>query len=461
LTQFYTQSVSWTPCEGQFQCANIKVPTDYKNPQGESIQISAIKLATKGKKLGTILVNPGGPGGSGYDFVRDAATTNISAKLRASYDVLGFDPRGVKRSAPVTCLDDKARDASRAANYDLNTDAGLAQALADNKKIIDACVQNTGPRLGFIDTVSAAKDMDIIRAVVNDKQLNYLGYSYGTSLGTAYAEQFPKNVGKMVLDGAVDPQLSNAELTLEQARAFEAAIRAYVTDCLQQSQCPLSGSVDSAINQIRDLITAVQKSPMRAKDGRIVTGSTFVSGFILPFYNNENWPVLTDALTAAFKGDASPMLRLADFGADRSPDGTYSSNSTFAFTAINCLDYPMVTDAAGMRAEEQQLVQASPTLGYFFAYGGVNCTGWPYPPAGKPHAVNAPGVAPVVVVGTTGDPATPYQWAQSLSKQLPSSTLVTWHGQGHTAYGRSNACVTNAVDGYFVDGKLPSNNTQC
>lgn len=462
LRSYYTQKVDWAPCESDFQCATIKVPLDYSKPDGDSIGIAALKLSTKGNnKKGSLLVNPGGPGGSGYDFVRDAGATNISEKVRANYDIVGFDPRGVKRSAPVTCLTDQERDASREKTYKLDTDAGLAEALADNKAIAAKCAEKTGPALGHLDTASAAKDLDILRGVLNDEKLNYLGYSYGTFLGSTYASLFPDTVGRMVLDGAMDPSLSYEELTSGQARAFEKAILAYATHCLEQSGCPLSGTPEDAVGQIRDIINAVEADPRAAKDGRMVNASMFVSGFILPFYNDDNWPLLTQALGSAMKGDVSPMLRLADFGADREPDGSYSGNSTFAFTAINCLDYPMVTDTEGMRADEQQLRKDSPTLGSYFAYGGTSCKEWPYKNVRTPAPVDYKGSTDILVIGTTGDPATPVEWASELRKQLGTASLLTWEGEGHTAYGRSNDCVGNAVDGYLVDGKTPADNTVC
>lgn len=461
LDAFYAQEVVWEPCENGFQCAKVTVPMDYAKPDGDTIQIAALRAPSTGKKTGSLLVNPGGPGGSGYDFVKDAAGTHFSQSVRASYDLVGFDPRGVKRSAPVTCLTDAERDASRAKVYALDTDAGLAAALADNKAIAEQCAEKTGPVLGHVDTVSAAKDLDVLRAVVNDAKLNYLGYSYGTFLGSTYASLFPDNVGRMVLDGALDPSISNEELTSGQAVAFEKAIRAYVASCQQESSCPLTGNVDSGVQQIRDIINAVQSTPRLAKDGRLVNATMFVSGLITPLYNDQSWPALTQALEAATTGDVSLMLRLADLGADRGADGKYTSNSTFAFGAINCLDYPMVSDTAGMRAEQQRLMQASPTLGYFFAYGGTNCLDWPYKSLRTPTPVEYAGEAPIVVVGTTGDPATPVEWAASLRKQLGNASLLTWQGEGHTAYGRANSCIEDAVDKYLVDGTVPTDNTVC
>jgi pimeloyl-ACP methyl ester carboxylesterase len=461
LESFYSQKVSWTSCEQGFQCANINVPLDYAKPDAGSISIAAIRLPSQGTKKGSLLVNPGGPGASGYDFVKDAAKTHFTTKLRSGFDLVGFDPRGVKRSAPVTCLSDAERDAARQKVYRYDTDQGLNAALADTKATNAECVAKSGPALAHIDTVSSAKDMDILRAVLNDTKLNYLGFSYGTSLGSTYASLFPDNVGKLVLDGAVDPALSNEDITAGQAGAFEKEVHTYVADCQAKSGCPMTGNVDDGVQQIRDLIADVQQNPKRAKDGRLVTSADFVSAILTPLYDNQLWPVLTQALTAAVQGDDSLMLRIADFGADREPNGTYSSNTTFAFNAVNCLDYPMVTDTAGMRAEDARLRQVSPTFGYYFAYGGINCKDWPFKPLHTPAPAKYTGAAPIVVIGTTGDPATPVEWAGSLRKQLGNASLVTWKGEGHTAYGRSNNCVSGAVDNYFVDGKVPSDGTMC
>jgi hypothetical protein len=215
------------------------------------------------------------------------------------------------------------------------------------------------------------------------------------------------------------------------------------------------------VQQVRDLIAAVQQTPRTAKDGRVVNATMFVSGLITPLYNDQSWPALTQALEAAMAGDVSLMLRLADLGADRASNGTYTSNSTFAFNAINCLDYPMESDTAAMRAEQQRLMQDSPTFGYFFAYGGTNCADWPYKNVRTPAPVEYTGESPIVVIGTTGDPATPVEWAASLRKQLGNAALLTWEGEGHTAYGRSNSCIEDRVDTYLVSGQVPGDNTVC
>ncbi|NKX56312.1 alpha/beta hydrolase [Arthrobacter sp. E918] len=459
LRPYYDQQVDWERCEGRFQCAQVEVPLDYAEPGGERIKIATIR--TTGGSEGSILVNPGGPGASGYDLVRDGVEMQTTDKLRGSYNIVGFDPRGIKRSAPVTCLTDEERDAARQVDYDIDTDEGIAEAVEDAAELAAKCARKTGPVLGHVDTLSAARDMDILRAVLGEDRLDYLGWSYGTFLGAQYAELFPKRVGRMVLDGAMDPALGGHELTLGQAAGFEQALRSYVESCQAGPGCPLTGTVDEAVGQVRQLLKAVEESPMTADDGRLVPVNTFVSGLITPLYDDKYWPTLTSALSSALQGDPSPMLWLADASAQRHENGNYTGNTTFAFTAVNCLDYPMASDLPTMRKEAAELEKVSPTFGRYLAYGGTTCQNWPHEPVRKPAPVSAEGAGPIVVIGTTGDPATPYAWAESLAGQLSSASLVTFKGEGHTAYPRGNSCVQDAVDSYFVDGTVPADGTTC
>lgn len=466
LLPFYSQEVTWEECENgfrsSFQCATVEVPLDYAEPDGETIDLAVILAESDDTTpQGTILLNPGGPGGSGYDIVSDSVDYVTTDRLRENFNILGFDPRGVGRSTPVECLTDAEMDAMREEYYDPAVPAGLEAAREDARELAGKCEAKTGELLGHVDTVSAARDMDILRAVAGDKQLNYLGFSYGTFLGATYAELFPDKVGRMVLDGGLDPSASNEEITLGQAEGFENAIRAYVEDCLTSADCPLSGSTDEAVQTIRDLIASVEASPMTADDGRTVTVSTFVTGLIVPLYNSDNWPILTQALDEALQGNPSTMLYLADLNADRQPDGTYGSNTTVAFSAINCLDYPMTADDEQMALDAKKLEEASPTIGKFLGYGGITCEFWPYEPVNTPHEIKAEGAAEMLVIGTTGDPATPYQWSVALAEQLDSATLITWEGEGHTAYGRGDECIANTVDDYFIDGTVPSGDKVC
>jgi pimeloyl-ACP methyl ester carboxylesterase len=461
LQSYYAQTVTWTSCNKTFQCAEVKVPMDYAKPDGESIQLAVIRLPASGKRLGAMLINPGGPGGSGYDMALNGAKSYFSVKLRSAYDIVGFDPRGVQRSAPVKCISDAAMDKERQESFNLATNAGLDAAIAQNKSDAAECKKNSGPVLAHVDTVSSARDMDILRAVVGDKKLNYMGFSYGTKLGATYAGLFPQRVGKFSLDGALDPSLSIDEVSMGQAKGFEGAIHDWAANCLTKSDCPVSGTTDQAVQQIRDLNATYTADPQRAKDGRLVTGEEFTNAVAFAMYSTDLWDPLSGALTEAFKGDASGMLALADYSADRNADGKYTSNTASAFTAINCLDYPMDSNVAYMRAEAAKLEKVSPTFGALLSYSGISCEGWAYPPTGKPAVITADGAGPILVIGTTADPATPYEWAESLSKQLSSGVLVTWNGDGHTAYGRANACLTNTVDDYFVDGKVPAKGTTC
>jgi pimeloyl-ACP methyl ester carboxylesterase len=462
LERFYSQAVPWSSCEGgKFECATVSVPIDYANPSGDTAQLALIRLTGR-KAKGTLLVNPGGPGGSGYDMVKDSAQTMFTGRLLDSYSIIGFDPRGVKRSAPVTCVGPAEQDARRQVSDDYSTPAGLEAAFARQKQLIDACTANSGPILAHTDTVSAAKDMDIIRAAAaRQNQLDYLGYSYGTFLGATYAGLFPDRVGRMVLDGALDPALGSTEITRGQAKAFETAVHTYVRSCLGQSGCPLTGPEDAAVEQIRALISSVAAHPLPTGSGRVVNATDFVNGFILPLYNDSNYPALTAALKGALRGDGNGMLRLADIAADREQDGTYSSNSTFAFMAYNCLDYPVDASTTAMRTEAEQLAQDSPTLGAYFAYGAVNCRDWPYKPVRTPAPAHYTGASPILVVGTTGDPATPVEWAGNLRNELGNAALLTWQGEGHTAYGRGSTCVDNTVDSYLVDKKAPADGARC
>ncbi len=464
LEPFYSQEVEWEPCEDDFACASVEVPLDYSDPGRATIEIAAIRAdATKGEAQGTILVNPGGPGGSGYNIVRDALNRVASDRLREGYDILGFDPRGVNRSSAVECLTDKERDAAREEFIPADaTDEEVLELLrSDAREYADLCAERTGELLGFVDTDSAARDMDILRALVGDPKLNFLGFSYGTQLGAAYAGLFPERSGRLVLDGALDPSLTSEQVTLGQAAAFEKALRAYVADCQAGEDCPLPGDIDAGVATIQDLFQTVIDEPKPAEDGRLVTIGSFVQGFILPLYDNAGWPTLTDAVTSALDGDYTAMMYLADLSFEREEDGTYSTNATDAFTAVNCLDFPVVADPEQMSRDEAALVAASPTFGELLSYGGLTCEPWKYSPVGKPAPASAPGADPLLVIGTTGDPATPYEWSLALAGQLQSAVHVTWEGEGHTAYGRSNPCIADIVDSYFLEGTVPKDGVRC
>lgn len=462
VDRFYGQQLSWTDCGDSIQCATATVPLDWADPDGEVIQLAVNRHVATGDRLGSLLINPGGPGGSGIEALKSIALGRFGADVIERYDLVGFDPRGVGESAPVTCVDGPAMDAIVSTDFDFTTDEGIAAAEAAYGAFGAACLDNTGPVLGHVDTTSAARDMDVLRSALGDDTLNYVGYSYGTQLGATYAALFPERVGRVVLDGALDPTLTSDQVGAGQAAGFESALRAYVTDCQAGKSCPLTGTVDHGLAQIKQLLDRAREQPLSTGTDRPLTGMLAFSGIALPLYDQTNWQYLTTALKAAIQdNDGSVLLQLADLYYDRSSDGTYSTNSTAAFWAIGCLDGRATTDVAQMRAEAAAVEAVAPTVGYYFAYGGVICAQWPVPEVGPLDSYTAEGAAPIVVIGTTNDPATPYAWAQSLADLLSSATLLTYEGEGHTAYGRSNSCIGDAVDSYLIDGTVPADGTRC
>lgn len=461
LAPFYDQVLEWTAC-AEGQCATATVPLDYGDPTGPTIGIAlARKPASGGDAIGSLLVNPGGPGVSGVDFL-DQAASMVSDDVLRQLDLVAFDPRGVQRSSPIACLDGPQLDEVVAYDADYSTDAGIQEAVDVFRGVGEACLEGTGDALAHVDTVSAARDLDVLRAALGDDALTYLGFSYGTQLGATYAALFPSTVGRLVLDGALDPTLTSDELAEGQAQGFESALRAYVADCLAGTACPLRGDVDEAMGQIRALLDQATADPLPTGTDRRLTGSLAFTGIALPLYSQPSWPYLTQALDAAItKDDGGILLQLADAYYDRQPDGTYSTNATEAFWSIGCVDDRQSADPAEMRAQADRIQEVAPTMGSFFSYGGVVCADWPVPVAPGLDDYSAQGAAPILVVGTTNDPATPYAWAESLATTLDSATLLTYEGEGHTAYGSSNDCVANAVDAYLLSGTVPPDDTRC
>jgi pimeloyl-ACP methyl ester carboxylesterase len=462
LQEYYGQQVSWGEC-GDFECADVAVPLSYDDPAGEQITVAVKRLASTDPdaRVGSLLINPGGPGSSGVELV-DAASTMFSEDLRAAYDVVGFDPRGVGASTPVDCVSDAELDRLRSVDYDTETEEGRDAYGADANLIGDGCVAGTGELLGHVDTESAARDMDVLRAVLGEEKLDYLGYSYGTFLGATYAELFPQSTGNLVLDGAMDPSLSSHETTLAQAVGFEEALRAYVEDCLGGPDCPLTGSVDDGVRQVQTLFDVVADTPLPTSEGRELTASLAFSGIITPLYDSASWFVLSAALDQAInERDGSQLLFLADLMAGREADGSYPKNSTEANWAVNCLDFPASGDPALWAQQAAELEAAAPTFGPAMGYGDMLCEQWPVKGDVEREPITAAGSAPIMVVGTTGDPATPYGWSVSLADQLENGFLVTYEGEGHTAYGRSNDCVVRAVDDFLINGTTPQDGLTC
>lgn len=465
LEDFYWQELQWDWCEEeQFQCTTAEAPLDWDDPERESIQIALIRSVSQGSSLGSLLINPGGPGGSGVDFVRTSLDYATSDRLRQNYDIVGFDPRGVGSSSAVDCYEhpDELTDFI----YELSpnergSDAWLDDLEASTAEFGQACLEHTGELLGYVDTESAARDLDLLRAVLGDEKLNYLGFSYGTLLGATYAELYPEKTGRLVLDGAIDPATTDFEVSAVQAQGFESAMRAWLSDCLTSTECAFNGTVDDGMGVIAKIFERLDRSPLRAEDGRLLGSDAMFTAIILPLYSQETWGALHQLFDDVFSGSAEFAFVLADLYNGREDDGTFADNSTESFFAINCLDYISTSTRDTLRDEAAELARLAPVFGPQMSYGGTSCDSWPFAATRERSPIAAEGSAPILVVGTTNDPATPYSWAVSLAEQLQNGHLVTYEGEGHTAYNKSNACVNNAVDNYFIDGVVPESDPLC
>ncbi|MUN35648.1 alpha/beta hydrolase [Actinomadura litoris] len=463
LGSFYGQQLSWKGCGGGFQCTTAKVPLDYSKPSGQKIGIALIRLPARDKseRIGSLFINPGGPGGSGVGFVRQAAEA-FGSDLRKRFDIVGFDPRGVGQSDPVHCNTGPQLDAFFAADSSPDDQKETAAFAADSKEFAQNCGAKAASELPYVGTVNAARDIDVLRAAVGDKKLTYYGASYGTYLGAFYAQQFPGNVRALALDGAVDPTTSSTGLLVEQAKGFETAFRAFANDCVKKPNCPLGTSTDAAMTKLASFLAQTDKKPLsNTRDTRQVTEALAVMGIASALYLKENWPVLRQGLAQAFqKSDGTLLLTLADQMVERHPDGSYS-NQTDANMAVNCVDKPNPASAKAYGQAAAEAKRVAPHFGPFVVWGGLPCVYWPVQTKTRPTPVTAKGAKPILVIGTLRDPATPYKWAQNLASQLSSGVLLTLDGDGHTAYLQGNPCITRATDDYLLNADPPKPGTIC
>jgi pimeloyl-ACP methyl ester carboxylesterase len=465
LASFYRQQLQWSDCEGA-QCATLEVPVDYDAPEGETIEVAVVKVpANRGsRRIGSLVVNPGGPGGSGVDYAR-AADFIVGKGVRDAYDVVGFDPRGVGRSAPIDCLTDAQLDTFLGSDPTPDDPAEQQEFAATARGLAQACGNTAGPLLAHVSTQDAARDLDVLRAALGEEQLTYLGKSYGTYLGTVYAELFPAQVGRMVLDGVVAPDLTPEEVNLGQAKGFERATREWAAYCVEEGDCPLGDSVDQVMEGLRTFLASVDASPLpRTGDQAVprLTEGWASLGIAVAMYDQGAWRSLVDAMTDAVEGDGTSLMQLANQYADRNPGGQYAGNIMEVIYAVNCLDKPDGDDIAERaRLAEESRAQA-PTWGPFLMWSSLPCGFWPVEATGSARTIAAQGAAPIVVIGTTRDPATPYEWAVRLRDQLADASLITVDGDGHTSYIRAkNGCVDEAVDEFYLQGTVPKDGLSC
>ncbi|MDT0453364.1 alpha/beta hydrolase [Streptomyces hesseae] len=439
-----------------WECATLRAPLDYAHPDGEKIGIAMIraKATDQSHRIGSLLFNFGGPGGSGVTTL--PAFADDYRTLRTRYDLVSFDPRGVGRSSGVTCLPDKELDAYYAADATPAT-TDEQNALVDRvKKYAEGCQKRSGKVLPHIGTTNAARDLDLMRQVLGDDKLHYFGVSYGTELGGVYAHLFPKNVGRALMDGVVDPSSDPLQSALAQAAGFQLALGDYMAACTKTSDnCPTE-------QQISSLLDRLEKKPVPGGGGRDLTQSLATGGIAQSLYSKQFWDYLTEGVEDAENGDGKILLMLGDSMNGRGQDGTYSSLQA-SLNAITCADFAQRYTAADIRRRAAEFRKASPVFGDFMGWSLLQCTGWPVKGEWQTPDVSAKGSAPILVVGNTGDPATPYEGARKMAQELGKGVGVemTYRGEGHGAYDSGNACVKSAVDAYLLEGTVPAPGKVC
>ena len=461
LAAFYEQDVQWRNC-GNAECARIEVPLDYRDPQGATIELSVTRVPAREESIGALLVNPGGPGGSAFEYAK-AADFIVSPIIRDSFDIVGVDPRGVGGSEPVECLTDGQIDAIFAADGTPDTPQEVLSVIDDSSSIAESCAENASDVWRHMDTVTTARDMDIVRAVLDQPVLNYLGKSYGTAIGATYAELFPHRVGRMILDGVLPIDMSQEDVTYEQAVAFEAAFVNFAEYCAQSDACPFAGSTDEVAEQIRRFLRDLDSQPLPTADGRELTeslGSYAVLSFL--YFPDSDYPRLEQALNEAVSNrDGTAIIGLVDERVNRGQDGRYLDNSTDAFYAVTCADMPYNGTAEDVARLAKEWSSAAPTFGPALAWGMLVCANWPVTTGERFTSVRADGSAPILVVSTAGDTATPHEWGVELAESLANGHLVTWDAFNHTAYREGSTCVDGAVDAYLLAGELPAPGLIC
>jgi pimeloyl-ACP methyl ester carboxylesterase len=464
MSGYYAQKLRWRPCDHGFQCARLLVPFDYRRPAWRRFSLPVIRLAATGSgtPIGSLVVNPGGPGGSGIQYALQARS-QVSAAVRTRFDVVGFDPRGVGGSIPaVHCLSDAQLDRFFATSDTPGNTAQRAVVVSESKLFARGCEKQSGALLPYVGTASAARDMDVLRGALGDAKLTYLGKSYGTYLGTWYAQLFPTHVRALVLDGAVDPGEPALEENLVQAQGFQIALRSFVTDCLRRSGCPFprGQTVTAAIARVQSMLNQAAAKPLRSQfPGQPGNPALLLAGVASALYSKSFWPYLRLGLTAAFQGNGTVLVALGDALLERDHSGHYS-NLTSAELAVDCIDRPWPRSLPPWQSAAASAARAAPMFGQAIMWGSLPCAYWPVRPAPQVQLRGA-GAPPILVVGNTRDPATPFRWAKALAGDLKSGVLLAWNGDGHTAYMVGSPCINSAVDKYLISLVPPRNGTLC
>ncbi|HZJ06750.1 MAG TPA: alpha/beta hydrolase [Nocardioidaceae bacterium] len=461
LAQFYEQDLDWRSC-GANQCTRLTVPLDYAEPDGKTIELAVLRVPAerRSERVGQLVVNPGGPGVSGVQFAA-AGSSAFGDELARYFDIVGFDPRGVGQSTALECAGTGQTDELLSADPSPDTANEVARLDQLTREFGEGCVTRSGELARHISTLEVVKDIDVLRAALGERQLDYFGGSYGTLIGATYADLFPTHVRRMVLDGAIDPSLSTEQLALGQAHGFEIALRAYLQDCVDKGDCLLGDSVAAGFARIKGLLQQLDANPLPASGARQLTEGLATFGIIMPLYLKAYWPLLTMSLKQALGGNGAQLLALSDQYSRRGPDA-FTDNLMAALYAVNCLDHgDDYIPSSQVPSHFADFDKASPTFGRTFAYGLSTCASWPVKSGNRMSALDAAGAPPIVVVGTTRDPATPYEQAVALARQLKSGVLVSRDGDGHTGFNQGNPCVDRAIEDYLVGGTVPKDGLSC
>lgn len=470
LDRFYGQTLTWRACrplahddeskrtfgdEG-VRCALLSVPLDYAKPDGRTITIGLLRKQATGAKVGSLVINPGGPGVSGMTAAASIAERIADTELAEKFDLVGFDPRGIGVSEPrIRCLTDSEMDKDRV-EPDNTT---VAEEETENKEFAGKCAERSGGAevLANVGTRDVARDMDVLRSALGDEKLTYVGYSYGTRIGTAYAEAFPGNVRALVLDGAVDPLEDPVSQAIGQITGFDKALDAYLAWCGPKQSCVVKDET-----RLRELLETLKKQPLAVGD-RQLSASDATTGVAAALYSDETWSFLSAALSALAKGDGSQLLLLADLYLGRDTDGSYTSTMA-ALVAVRCVDEPRITDRAQVEDATRRIIEG--TKDSFMSATDPplpaldSCAFWPVPNTSEPHQPKVEGLPPTLVISTTGDPATPYTAGVNLAKAI-GGRLLTYEATQHTVFMQGDKCVDDAGTRYLVDLTLPADGLRC
>ena len=453
-------ALTWSRC-GTLECGTLTVPLDDATPDAGTVDIAVARrpATNPARRIGSLVVNPGGPGVPAIDFLR-ASFGSFPRALRERFDLVAFDPRGVGKSSQIVCAD--SLDPLFDESFSPRTDAERTALVTAARDVATECAQRSGALLAHVSTQATARDLDRLRVALGDERLSFIGSSYGSYLGALYVTLYRDRVRAIVLDGAIDPEQTAAEALVSQARGFEDELDAFLADCDARHECAFSAGRSSAGDAYDALRGRAAKAPIPAKgtDGRRLNETRFDAAVLETLYSGRSaWPGLADALARADRGDAADLLARADAFTWRKADGG-QNHVLDAFWAISCLDGPEPgpLGAAGL---ERLAALSAARLGAFVANNSVICSVWPVAPVAPPPALDAAGAPTVLIVGATGDPATPLAAGRSMQRVLGNARLLVVDGYRHTSFLGGNECVDATVTSYLVDHALPARGARC